>query len=54
MDEITNIISNVGFPIACVIVLFWQNSKFAEALNENTDTLRELIEEIRRGNNNDK
>jgi hypothetical protein len=54
MGEITNMISNVGFPIACVIVLFWQNSKFAEALNENTDTLRELIEEIRRGNNNDK
>lgn len=54
MDGITDIISNVGFPIACVIVLFWQNSKFAEALNENTDTLRELIEEIRRGKNNDK
>lgn len=54
MQEITDLISNVGFPIACVIVLFWQNSKFAYALNENTDTLRELIEEIRRGRSNDK
>lgn len=54
MQEIAGLISNVGFPIACVIVLFWQNSKFSEALNENTDTLRELINEIRRGEHNDK
>jgi hypothetical protein len=54
MQEIANLISDVGFPIACVIVLFWQNSKFAQALNENTDTLRELVAEIRRSGNNDK
>ena len=54
MQEFTNLIANVGFPIACVIVLFWQNSKFADALNKKTDTLRELIDEIRRGCSNDK
>lgn len=54
MSEIVTLISNVGFPIACCIVLFIQNSKFNDALNQNTTTLRELIEEIRRGRSNDK
>ena len=54
MNDIITLISNVGFPITCAVVLFWQNSKFSDALNENTDTLRELINEIRRGEHNDK
>ena len=28
MEEIAQLISNVGFPIACCIVLFYNNSKF--------------------------
>ena len=53
MDEIISLISNVGFPIACCVVLFIQNSKFNEALNNNTKTLQELVNEIRRSDKKD-
>lgn len=42
MEEIVNIISNVGFPIACCVVMFINNSKFSEALNNLNMTLKEL------------
>lgn len=48
MNEIVTLISNVGFPIACCIVLFMQNSKFNDALNANTEALRALSEQIER------
>lgn len=46
MEEIAQLISNVGFPIACCIVLFYNNSKFTEALNSLNVTLREISTRI--------
>lgn len=57
MDEIITIIQTLGFPIACVIALFWHNIKLAqqhkeemqamsEALNNNTQALIRLEEKI--------
>ena len=46
MDEVTNLITNVGFPIACCVVLFYNNSKFAEALNNLNVTLKEMSTRI--------
>lgn len=42
MDEIVNLISNVGFPIACCVVMFINNGKFTEALNNLNLTLKEI------------
>ncbi len=42
MDEITQLISNVGFPIACCIIMFWQNSKLRESLDKNTTAIIKL------------
>ena len=42
MEEITNLITNIGFPIACCIVMFINNGKFSEALNNLNVTLKEL------------
>lgn len=42
MEEIVSIISNVGFPIACCIVMFINNGKFTEALNNLNVTLKEI------------
>lgn len=42
MEEIVNMISNVGFPIACCIVMFINNGKFTEALNNLNVTLKEI------------
>lgn len=46
MDEITKLISNVGFPIACCFVLFKQNNQFSEILNKITCTLTNLNNQI--------
>lgn len=46
MEEITQLITNVGFPIACCIVLFYNNSKFTEALNSLNVTLKEISTRI--------
>lgn len=34
MEEIVQIISNLGFPIACVVVMFWMQNKEREAHQE--------------------
>lgn len=52
LDVITNIINTMGFPIACVIVLFWllykeqksheaESDKWCDAFNNNSTVLRE-------------
>ena len=46
MDELINLITNVGFPIACCVVLFYNNSKFTEALNNLNVTLKEISTRI--------
>lgn len=42
MDEIVNMISNVGFPIACCVVMFINNNKFTETLCNLNVTLKEI------------
>ena len=59
MDEIIQIIQTLGFPIACVIALFWQNNRlneqhkeetrtFTEAINNNTQALTQLKDKLER------
>ena len=54
---ISQLVSNLGFPIACVCVMFWQQNeerknhaaeseKWVEALNRNTVALERLCAEI--------
>ena len=43
MEDITNLITNVGFPIACCVVLFWNNSNFTKTLNELNVTLKGIM-----------
>lgn len=54
----TQIISTVGFPIACVIAMFclWnkeqeehktESEKWIEALNNNTNVMRNLLERLK-------
>lgn len=57
MEEIVNIVSNVGFPIACVIVMFVQmekvreshkaeSEKWIEAINNNTKVMEKVLEKV--------
>lgn len=46
MEEITMLISNVGFPIACCIILFINNSKFTDVLNKINISLTELCDRL--------
>lgn len=43
VDVLTTIISNVGFPIACVIAMFYMWNKEREAHKEEADRLAEAI-----------
>ena len=56
-STIVQIVSSLGFPIACCIAMFWQNNKLNEshkeettklneAINNNTITLNNLIDKI--------
>ena len=40
------IIASLGFPIACCVVLFINNSKFTEALNKLNVTLSEITNRL--------
>ena len=53
----TQLVSNLGFPIACVCVMFWQQNqerkthaaeseKWVEALNRNTVAIERLCAKI--------
>ena len=57
MDEVIQIVRELGFPIACVVALFWQNnrlqeqhredlSKVTEAINNNTAATQALKDRI--------
>ena len=39
---ITQLISNVGFPITCCVVMFWQNNKLRDSLDKNTSAIVKL------------
>ena len=57
ISTIVQIISTLGFPIACCVAMFWQNnklneshkeevSKLNEAINNNTIALNHIIDKI--------
>lgn len=57
MEEIVSLISNVGFPIACVCVMFYQmekereshkqeSEKWVEAINNNTKVMEKVLEKV--------
>ena len=46
MEEIEKLITGVGFPIACCIVLFFNNQKFTEALNQLNVTMTNLVNRL--------
>ena len=56
-NTIAQIISNIGFPIACVIVMFWlwdrerqahkeESDKWIEAIHNNTIVMEKILERI--------
>ena len=55
MEQILTMISNVGFPIACCIILFTQQNKLTNTLHEISNTMTKItmrlddIEEAVRG-----
>ena len=59
MDVVSSVISNVGFPIACVVAMFYQmerereahreeSEKWVEALNNNTAVMQSFIDSHRK------
>lgn len=57
LTAISQLVSNLGFPIACVCVMFWQQNeerkthaaeseKWVEALNRNTVAIERLCTQI--------
>ena len=44
VNVITQIISNLGFPIACVIAMFWMLNKERDAHKADTAELTKAIE----------
>lgn len=54
VNTITQLISGVGFPIACCCVLFKQNSELQHTLTEISNTLQTLSERIRNLEDNNK
>nr|DAM91084.1 MAG TPA: YvrJ protein family protein [Caudoviricetes sp.] len=42
-NVIVQLISSLGFPIACCIAMFWQNNKLNENHKEETTKLNEAI-----------
>ena len=63
-NTIVQLVSSLGFPIACCIAMFWQNnklneshkaevSKLNEAINNNTIALNHIIDKLGGTNNVD-
>lgn len=63
-NAIVQLVSSLGFPIACCIAMFWQNnklneshkaevSKLNEAINNNTIALNHIIDKLGGVNNDD-
>lgn len=46
MDNIVNVISSVGFPIAMALLLFWYMTKQNESHKEETNSLKEAINKL--------
>ena len=43
INAIVQLISSLGFPIACCVAMFWQNNKLNERHKEETSKLNEAI-----------
>lgn len=63
-NAIVQLVSSLGFPIACCIAMFWQNNKLNEshkaevaklneAINNNTIALNHIIDKLGGTNNDD-
>lgn len=46
INGITTIVGSLGFPIAACCVMFYQNSKLQETLNELSKTLTSMSERL--------
>ena len=60
VSAISSLISNLGFPIACVVAMFWmmnkeredhkeEMQKVTDAVNNNTLALQRLVDSIAKG-----
>lgn len=60
VTTVSQLVSNLGFPIACVCVMFWQqneerknhsseSAKWVEALNRNTVAIEQLCAKMGAG-----
>ena len=47
LNALVDIISQVGFPIACCVILFKQNSDLQKTLNDISTTMTVLSERIK-------
>ena len=47
IEIVSQLIGSVGFPIAACIVMFFQNNKLTETLNELSKTLTVMNERIK-------
>ena len=47
INTITQIVSNVGFPIACCCVMFYQNGKLQETLTQLSNTLAQMSDRLK-------
>ena len=56
-EVISNLISNLGFPIACVVAMFWmwnkereshkeESDKWIEAINNNTRVMEKVLAKL--------
>lgn len=45
MQDITTLISGVGFPIVCSLLMFWQNNELNKQHRQESIELRKTIEE---------
>lgn len=54
MEDIVNLISNVGFPIAACVVMFVQNGKLQKTLNDISGTMQVMSERISKLEKEDK
>lgn len=46
VEILTQVINNVGFPIAAFCMMFWQNIKLRETLDANTKALYDLADKV--------
>ena len=52
MDNIVQIISNVGFPIAmCIVIMYYWNNQFNKAIDELKDAVSRLTETVSQNTN---